>query len=84
MPYLVEARPLSRKVAKNAVLVAQEVLNDFDNYIDKEKERMENEKSEFGNKRQRFMWGLLRSVSSFPGQKISKGKLENDYETEEG
>jgi len=85
VPYLVEARPLSRNVAKNAVLVAQEVLKELDNYIDKKKEerRMKNEKGGIGNHRQHVIWGLLSRLSYFRGQKIGRVKHESHNETDD-
>jgi len=88
VPYLVRARPQSRQAARNAVLVAHDMLKDFDKRMNKgntnRKEDATNTKktkNEGKQCRHHNVWRWWRGVSS-PSSIQSLGKSIHNYEKE--
>lgn len=80
VPYLVEARSLSRQAAKNAILFAQEMLNNLSNCSDekKEKERMKSHKGKAGHCGLHHVWGPWQSVRCFSSEKHKSKVVHGD------
>jgi len=89
VPYLVQARSLSRQAAKNAVLGTQEILNSLGDcsYEKKEKERMKKHKGETGYRGLHHVWGWWgrrRGVSIFTSEKHKSEAVHGDVKENDG
>jgi len=89
VPYLLQARSLSRQATRNAVLVTQEMLSSLGGCSDekKEKERMKKHKGETGYCGLHHLWGwwgLRRGVSFFSSEKHKSEAVHGDVKENDG